>query len=81
MAELIDEARARRAEAARLRVEASGLRFAAQQRIARTRDAMGAARAQRERARSARAAPLPSPWSGLRWQPPDEVVENALVPR
>lgn len=79
MAQLIDEARARRVEAQRLRAEANGLRFATRQKLVRSRDALGEARAQCERVKQRRSAPEPSPWSGLLWHRPDESVDRALL--
>lgn len=81
MASLIDQARARRAESARLRTEALSLRVATQQGVRTAHERLAAGRAQQARLRDALDAPQPSPWSHLHWRRHDRELDRVLVAR
>jgi hypothetical protein len=80
VASLSSEARAVRTDAARLRIEALGLRLAVRGNLARSREGLGRAQMEADRARARRVEPLPSPWSELRWTTTYETLERTLVP-
>ena len=80
MAPLTYEARVARVEATRIRREARELRLAVRGNLARSRQRLGRAQVEADRAQARRAEPLPSPWSELRWTQPFETLEQILVP-
>lgn len=80
MAPLNDAAEAARAHAARLRIEAQGLKVALRDNLAGSRERLDTARVQADRARARRAIPYASPWSGLEWCREDEQLHSVLVP-
>jgi hypothetical protein len=73
-------ARAARIDAKRLRSESYGLKLAIRGNLARSRERLGRAQVEAERARATAAAPLASPWSGLQWCREDEQLNRVLVP-
>jgi hypothetical protein len=80
MASVIHDARARREEAVRLRMEAVALRLATRQLVRAARGHMAATHAAGFRLRGALDAPQPSPWSELHWRYRDAELERVLVP-
>ena len=80
MAEVKVAAREARGDAARLRNEAEELKFVLRGNLARSREGLGKAQMEADRARARRAVPCASPWSGLHWLLEDESLERALVP-
>lgn len=80
MAQVNDSARAARADATRLRHESQELRFAVRGNLARSRQRLGKAQLEADRARARRAVPHASPWSGLHWLLEDESLETILLP-
>ena len=81
MASLIEQARALRAEATRLRMEAVALRLATRQGLRTAEKGRAAADAAHARLRGVLDAPQPSPWSGLLWRTRDPELERVLVAR
>jgi hypothetical protein len=81
VAALIEQARAHRAEAARLRMEALALRLATRQALRAAHERMAAAGEVRAHVQGLLDAPQPSPWSGLLWRTRDAEVGRTLVPR
>ena len=80
MAEVTAAARAARGDAARLRTETMELKLAVRGNLVRSRERLGEAEQQRDRARARRAIPCASPWSGLHWLLEDESLERILFP-
>jgi len=79
VASLIDEIRARRDEATRLRMEAVALRLATRQALRVATERRAAAEEACVRLRGLLDAPIPSPWSELRWHRRDAELERVLV--
>jgi hypothetical protein len=75
----ISSAAAARAESAQLRETATELSRAARRQQHASRKVLAEATAARARARDQRRAGLPSPWSDLRWLPPDRELERVLL--
>ena len=73
-------ARAARDDASRLRSESLELKLAVRSNLARSRNRLGKAQLETERARARRAIPHASPWSGLHWLLEDESLERILLP-
>jgi hypothetical protein len=73
-------ARAARDDATRLRSESLELKLAVRSNLARSRDRLGKAQLEAERARARRAIPCASPWSGLHWLLDHESLERILLP-
>jgi hypothetical protein len=80
VAPLKSGARAARANAARLRSEAEGLKLAVRGSLACSRERLETAQSAADDARAKRDEPLPSPWSELRWTQSYETLEQTLVP-
>lgn len=81
MASLIEDARALRAESARLRMDAVALRLATRQQMRTSWERRAAADEQRTRSHGVLDAPQPSPWSELLWRRRDAELELVLVAR
>jgi hypothetical protein len=77
---LTSEARAARVHARLLRGETRELRLSVRGNLARSRERLGKALVEADRAEACRAEPLPSPWSGLLWTRSLETLEKTLVP-
>ena len=77
MAPLSTAARATRFEAGRRRDDSEALKRVALGNLARSRENLGQAQAEAERAR--RVEPLPSPWSALHWTEAYEALDATLV--
>jgi hypothetical protein len=73
-------AREARGDAARLRDEANELKLAVRSNLVRSRQRLGKAQLETDRARARRAVPCASPWSGLPWLLEDESLERILLP-
>lgn len=73
-------ARAARDDASRLRSESLELKLAVRSNLARSRNRLGKAQLETERARARRAIPHASLWSGLHWLLEDESLERILLP-
>jgi hypothetical protein len=69
-----------RAESVRLRATAGELSFTARRQKRRLHEALAVSVSACARAREHRIVGLPSPWSDLRWIPPDAELERVLVP-
>jgi hypothetical protein len=69
-----------RAESVRLRATAAELSFTARRQKRVLRESLALSASACARARDYQVAGLPSPWSSLRWQPPDAELEHVLVP-
>ncbi|HKC77306.1 MAG TPA: hypothetical protein VKB70_02855 [Gaiellaceae bacterium] len=80
MASLIADARAARAEARRLRVEAMSLKLALRRSESCSLERRHKAEVALAQVRDCRALGLPSPWSTVRWLYEDEELEHTLVP-
>jgi hypothetical protein len=80
VAPLTAAARAARIDAKRLRSESNGLKLAVRGNLARSREGLGRAQVEAEKARVRRAIPFASPWSGLEWCCEDEQLNSVLVP-
>ena len=76
----LETARRARLDAQRLRLESNILRLAARRQRATTHARMAGARAATGRAHARCSAPLPSPWSELRWLRVDGSLDRTLVP-
>jgi hypothetical protein len=74
----ISSAAAVRAESVQLRGTAAELSLAARWQQRASRKALDEAAAACARAHHQRLAGLPSPWSSLRWLPPDRELERVL---
>ena len=80
MAELIDEARAVRLEAQRLRTQTVGLKLSCRARVVIARTTLATAQQVTLRLEARRSEPLPSPWSTLDWAYDDRTLDDVLVP-
>jgi hypothetical protein len=80
VAALTAEARAARLDANRLRNDARELKLAVRGNLASSRERLGRAQRETDRARAKRIEPLPSPWSELLWTQTYETLERTLVP-
>ena len=80
MAPLTASAPEVRAEALRLRATAAELSFTARRHKRAVRETIAASVSACERVRDYRRTGLPSPWSSLRWFPPDAELDRVLVP-
>ena len=80
MVELIDEARAVRLEAQRLRRQTAGLKLSCRARIVIAETTLASAEGVALRIEARRAEPLPSPWSTLDWVYDDRTLHDVLVP-
>ncbi len=80
MAPLIDEARAARKDAQRLRTQTAGLKLSCQARVVIARTALATAKQVTLGIEARRIEPLPSPWSTLDWVYDDPTLHNVLVP-
>lgn len=80
MAPLTASAEAARVDATRLRSEAEGLKLVVRGNRARSRERLGKAQAEVDRARARCAIRFASPWSGLEWCREDEQLGRVLVP-
>ncbi len=80
MAELIDEARAVRLEAQRLRTQTAGLKLSCRARAVIARTTLATAQQATLRIEARRTGPLPSPWSTLDWVYDDRTLHDVLVP-
>jgi hypothetical protein len=80
MAALTMAAHAARVDAKRLRNEACGLKLSVRGNLACSRERLGKAQVEADRARARCAIPLGSPWSGLEWIREDEQLGRVLVP-
>ena len=74
----ISSAAAVRAQSVRLRGTATELTLAARRQQRASRRALDEAATTCARTRNQRLAGLPSPWSNLRWLPPDRELERVL---
>lgn len=80
MATLNASARAARVDARRLRNEAQVLKLSVRGNLARSRERLGKAQLETDKARAMRVEPLPSPWSELRWAQSHDTLDRTLVP-
>jgi uncharacterized protein YjiK len=80
MAALIDEARAVRRDAQRLRTQTARLKLSCRARVVIAQTALAAAEQVKLRIEARRIEPLPSPWSTLDWVYDDRTLHNVLVP-
>jgi hypothetical protein len=80
MAEVTTAAQAARNDAARLRSETQKLKLAVRGNLVRSRRRLGKAQLETDRARTRRAVPSASPWSGLHWSLEDDSLERILFP-
>jgi hypothetical protein len=76
---ILDEARAAREEAQRLRADSHELRRASRASIRTNKLRKASAAAALATARTRLAVPSASPWSGLSWLRDDEALHNVLV--
>ena len=72
-------ARAARVEAQRVRIQSQELRLAVRGNLARSREHLGRAQNESDKALARRLEPLPSPWSELRWRQTYETLDQTLV--
>ena len=80
MAPLSASAHKARLDAKRLRDESQMLKLHMRGNLARSRERLGRAQAETDRARAKRFEPLPSPWSDLRWAQSYDTLDRTLVP-
>lgn len=80
MAPLSSDAKAARADAARLRNQAEELKLALRSNLASSRARLEKAQSAADVARAKLDEPQPSPWSELRWSQAYETLERTLVP-
>ena len=80
MASLSAEARAARLEARRARSDSHTLRLTLRGNLERSRECLGRAQAETDKAHARRLTPLPSPWSDLPWSEMYETLDRTLVP-
>jgi hypothetical protein len=80
MAALIDEARAARRDALRLRTQTAGLKLSCQARVVIAQRAIATAEQVTLRIEARRIEPLPSPWSTLDWVYDARTLHDVLVP-
>jgi hypothetical protein len=74
------EAEAARAEASRLRNEAQALKLVVRVNLACSRERLGAAHGEFDRAQAEQVEPVPSPWSDLPWIETYATLDRTLVP-
>lgn len=80
MAALNAHAEAARVEARLARTHSQELKLVVRGNLARSRERLGKARAESDKAQARRLAPLPSPWSDLFWTETYETLDRTLVP-
>jgi hypothetical protein len=77
---LTAEAQEVRGDAKRLRQETEDLKLRVRGNLALSRERLGSARLQADRAWANRVESRPSPWSELQWTQTYEALEQTLVP-
>lgn len=77
---MIDEARAVREEARRLRTQTIDLKLSCRARVVITQTTLATAGQTALRLEERRVQPLPSPWSTLDWVYDDRTLRSVLVP-
>jgi hypothetical protein len=80
MAALIEDARAVRLEAQRLRTQTIGLKLSCRARALFAQTTLATAQQVTLRIEARRSEPLPSPWSTLDWVYDYRTLHNVLVP-
>jgi hypothetical protein len=80
LAALNTSAQRARLDAQHLRAQAQVLKLRVRRNVARSRERLGQAQVETDRARAKRVEPLPSPWSELRWAQSYDTLDRTLVP-